>query len=512
MKIRFILMLPLLIIYLTACGGGSGSGSSKPQSSVTSSSAQTTSSSRVSSLISSASSIASSIISSVISSTPAVSSLSSSVRSSSVSISSSSVGNVWTDLNVISGPGAGSAQAVLDAAGNALVVWKQLNEGLSSSSLWFRRYTGSAWTEAQLIEQAAGGVDNFLLINDQQTGRAMIIWKQLTSTQYDLWVSASEADSGWSTPANIESSNGAMGDFDLVMDSQKNAIAVWAQIETVGRFSIYANRFSLSSGWGTAVLIENINQIGRQDGSPRIASLSGSDAEVVWMKSGTSPRGILHNKFSQSSGWGEAAELVTDASADFSFDFPRIVSSGNGVAYLFWGQTDLVNNKWQSGVQLKTYAGSWGQANTQVEPREESDSIFKPYVRLSSTNRGLVVRGGGGQSLLANPFSNGELGSATRIKPIDNLDVYSEPVVAVDAAGNGFVTWTQKASDLLQRHLYLVPYSASAGWKPAIVMGNLNEPAYDSYVAMNEQGKAILVWTKLTESQGTKVYARYYQP
>lgn len=422
------------------------------------------------------------------------------------------MGNAWTDLNVISGPGAGGAQAVLDAAGNALIVWKQLDENISSSSLWFRRYTGSAWTEAKLIEQAAGGVDNFLLINDQQSGRAMIIWKQLTSTQYDLWVSAFEVDSGWSTPVNIETGNGAMGDFDLVMDSQKNAIAVWAQIETVGRFSIYANQFSLSSGWGTAGLIETTNQIGRQDGSPRIARLSGGDAEVVWMKSGTSPRGIWRNKFSQSSGWGEAAELVTDASTDFSFDFPRIVSSGNGVAYLFWGQTDFVNSAWRSGVQLKTHAGGWGQANTQVEPVVESASIFKPYVKLSSTNKALVVRGGDGQSLLANPFSNGELGNVIRIKPIDNLDVYSEPVVAVDAAGNGFVTWTQKASDLLQTHLYLVPYSASTGWKPAIVIGSPSEPANDSYVAMNEQGKAILVWTKLTENQGTKIYARYYRP
>lgn len=508
MKIRFFLMLPLLSIYLTACGGGSGSGSSKPQSSATSSSTQTTSSSRISSSASSTSSTASSTISSVTSSAPAVSSISSSVQNSSVSVSSSSAGNVWTDLSAVSGAGAGEAQAVLDASGNALIVWKQLNEGLSSSSLWFRRYTGSAWTDAQLIEQAAGGVDNFLLINDQQSGRAMIIWKQLTSTQYDLWVSAFETDSGWSTPVNIETGNGAMGDFDLVMDSQKNAIAVWAQIETVGRFSIYANRFSLSSGWGTASLIENINQIGRQDGSPRIASLSGGDAEVVWMKSGTSPRGIWHNKFSQSSGWGEAAELVTDDTTDVSFDFPRIVSSGNGVAYLFWGQIDFVSSEWQSGIQLKTYAGSWGQTNTQVEPRAESDSIFKPYVKLSSTNKALVVRGGDGQSLLANPFSNGELSSATRIKPVDNLDVYSEPVVAVDAVGNGFVTWTQKASDQLQTLLYLVPYSAST----AIVIGSLNEPAYDSYVAMNEQGKAILVWTKSTDNQGTKVYARYYQP
>lgn len=139
-------------------------------------------------------------------------------------------------------------------------------------------------------------------------------------------------------------------------------------------------------------------------------------------------------------------------------------------------------------------------------------SIFKPYVKLSATNKALIVRGGDGQSLLANPFSNGELGSATRIKPIDNLDVYSEPVVAVDSTGNGFVTWTQKASDLLQTHLYLVPYSASTGWQPAIVIGSLSEPAYDSFVAMNEQGKAILVWTKLTGTQGTKIYARYYQP
>jgi hypothetical protein len=401
---------------------------------------------------------------------------------------------------------------VLDAAGNSLVVWREIDANLASRSLWFRRYNGTSWSDAQLIEQVNGEVDTYLLVNNQQTGNAMLIWKQFTSTQYDLWVSTFNTDTGWSTPVNIETNNGAMGDFDLAMDSQNNAVAVWAQIEVIGRFSIYANRYSTSSGWGTATLIESVNEIGRQDGSPRVVSLSGGDAEVVWMKSGTNPRGIWHNKLSASTGWGTASELVTDNSTAFTFDFPRLVSSGNGVAYLFWGQADLANSQWTSGLLMKTYASGWGQANAQVEPKVEADSIFKPYVKLSATNKGLVVRGGDGQSLLANPISNGEFGTVMRIKPVDTLDVYSEPVVAVDAAGNGFVTWTQKSVDLTQRHMYLVPYSATTGWKPAIITGAGSSPVYDSFVAMNEQGKAILLWTDFTENQGTRIFARYYQP
>jgi hypothetical protein len=517
MKLKLIWMFPLISICLTACGGGGGGDSTPSSSSSRQSSTSLSSTSSVSSVTSSSvvssnpSSVSmSSLVSSTSSSSPSsVSSSSTSSMQSSVA-SSSSYSAGWKELNAISGDGAGGAQAVLDAVGNALVVWRQIDANLASRSLWFRRYNGTSWGEAQLIEQTNGEVDTYLLVNNQQTGNAMLIWKQFTSTQYDLWVSTFNADTGWSTPVNIETNNGAMGDFDLAMDSQNNAVAVWAQIEVIGRFSIYANRYSASSGWGTATLIENVSELGRQDGSPRVVSLSGGDAEVVWMKSGTNPRGIWHNKLSASSGWGTASELVTDNSTAFTFDFPRLVSSGNGIAYLFWGQADFANSKWTSGLLVKTYAGGWGQANTQVEPKVESDSIFKPYVKLSATNKGLVLRGGEGQSILANLISDGELGGVLRIKPVDNLDIYSEPVVAVDAAGNGFVTWTQKAADLVQRHMYLVPYSVTTGWKPAIITGNSNSPVYDSFIAMNEQGKAILVWTDWSSSQGTKIFARYY--
>lgn len=521
MKLKFIWMLPLISLCLTACGGGGGGGSTPPnsssrlssssvQNSLSSANSVSSVSSNLTSSISSSSILSSASSSSRISSSSqssSVQNLSSSVQSS-VANSSSSAG--WKDLNVISGAGAGGAQAVLDAEGNAVVVWRQIDENLASRSLWFRYYNGTAWSDAQLIEQAAGEVDTYLLVNNQQTGNAMLMWKQFTSTQYDFWVSRFNSETGWSTPVNIETINGSPGEFDLAMDSQNNAVAVWAQIEVAGRFSIYANRYSVSSGWGTATLIENVGEVGRQDGSPRVVSLSGGDAEVVWMKTGTNPRGIWHNKLSASTGWGTASELVTDNSTAFTFDFPRLASSGNGVAYLFWGQADFANSKWTSGLLMKTYAGGWGQTNTQVEPKVEADSIFKPYVKLSATNKGLVVRGGEGQSILANPISNGELGNVLRIKPVDNLDVYSEPVVAVDAAGNGFVTWTQKAADLVQRHMYVVPYSATTGWKPAIITGASNSPVYDSFVAMNEQGKAILLWTDWTDNQGTRIFARYY--
>lgn len=503
MKLKLIWMFPLFSVFLTACGGGGGGGNSTPS---ISSSSQSVSSVQSSLSSSSVSSMTSSLSNSTASQTSSMQSSSSSVASSATSSAS------WQDLNAISIAGAGGAQAVLDSKGNAVVVWRQIDANLSSRSLWFRYYDGVNWSDAQLIEQAAGEVDTYRLINNQQTGNAMLIWKQFTSTQYDLWVSRFDSQTGWSTPVNIEANTGALGDFDLAMDAQNNAVAVWSQIEVIGRFSIYANRYSTASGWGTAGLIENVNELGRQDGSPSVVSLTGGDAEVVWMASGTNPRGIWHNKLSASTGWGTASELVTDDSTAFSFDFPRITSSGNGLAYLFWGQADFAASKWTSGLLMKTYAGGWGQANTQVEPKVESSSIFKPYVKLSATNKGLVIRGGEGQSMLANPISNGELGNVIRIKPVDNLDIYSEPVVAVDAAGNGFVTWTQKAADLSQRHLYLVPYSAASGWQAAITIGSSNSPVYDSFVAMNEQGKAILLWTDWTDNQGTKIFARYYRP
>lgn len=520
-----LLLLSLFGLTLTACGGGGGGSSSKPSSaaSVQSSSSSpatssAVSSSNTSSLVSS-SSVSSVLVSSSSLSSPQSSAISSSSTSldssqpsSSIASSSSSSGGNWEEFGPISGEGAGGAQAVVDEDGHVLVLWKEIDQDLTARSLRYSKFNGNSWTEPQLVENASGEVENFKLVQDPITGQIMVIWKQFASTQYDLWVSVYSTETGWSTPANIETNDGTIGEYDLAIDSQKNAIAVWAQIEVIGRFSIYANRFTPSGGWGTATLIENVGAIGRQDTSPRVVQLSGGDAEVVWMKTGTSPRGIWHNRFTSAGGWGEAEELITDASTDFTFDFPRVVSSGNGIAYLFWGQADFIDSDWVSGLHTKTYASGWNQETKIVGTREASSLISRPFVKLSTTNKGLVVWGGSGESILANTLSNGEAGANTRIKPIDNLDIYSEPVIAVDVMGNGYVTWTQQSVDLAQRHLYLIPYSASTGWKPAVIIGSQDEPAYDSYVAMNGQGTAVLVWTKWIEDQGTKIYARYYRP
>lgn len=526
-KALSLLVLSFIGLLLTACGGGGGGGggSSSPKSSSVSSVLSSSSSSTTTSIASSTSSVnmtsssssselsSSSMSSSVMSVESSVSSSTGDNNASSASLASSSLSSAgWNEFGPISGEGAGGAQAVVDEAGHALVLWKEIDQDLTGRSLRFSKFNGSSWATPQLIENTSGEVDKFKLIQDPASGRIMVIWTQFTSTQYDLWVSAYSSDTGWSTPVNIETNSNTMGEYDLAIDAQGNAIAAWAQIEVIGRFSIYANRFTPDSGWGTATLIENVGAIGRQDTSPRVVQLSGGDAEVVWMKTGTNPRGIWHNRYTTASGWGEAEELITDASTDFTFDFPRIVSSGNGTAYLFWGQADFVDSKWLSGMHTKTYAGGWNQATAILEPREEASSVFKPYVTLSATNKGLIAWGGSGQSILANTLASGEAGTITRIKPIDNLDIYSEPVVAVDANGNGFVTWTQKSVDLTQQHLYLIPYSAATGWKPAVVIGNQDEPAYDSYVAMNGQGNTILVWTKWIQDQGTKIYARYYRP
>lgn len=519
-RISSLLAFSFIGLLLTACGGGGGGSSSPKPSSISSVLSSSSLSSPVSSIFSSvSSSLVSSSVSSVVSSSVQSSNVQSSTSNSSINssgagtslVSSSVSSNTWTESSAISGEGAGGAQAVVDESGVALVVWKEIDQTLEGRrSLRFSRFNGTTWTDPQLVESGSGEVDSFKLIQDQQTGQIMLIWLQFGGAQYDLWVSTYNPDTGWSAAVNIETKDTTIGEYDLAIDAQKNAIAVWAQIEIAGRISIYANRFTTSGGWGTATLIENAGAVGRQDTSPRIVQLSGGDAEVVWMKTGTNPRGIWHNRFTPASGWGEAAELITDDSTDFTFDFPHVVTSGNGVAYLFWGQADFIDGKWVAGLRTKTYAGGWNQETKIVGTREDSAVVFIPFVKLSTTNKGLIVWGGNGESILANTFSNGEAGANTRIKPVDNLDIYSRPVVDVDVAGNGYITWVQKSVDLTQRHLYLIPYSATNGWQPAIIIDNQGDPVYDSYVAMNAQGKTILVWTRVTGTQGSKIYARYY--
>src|SRR5262249_19213940 len=77
--------------------------------------------------------------------------------------------------------------------------------------------------------------------------------------------------------------NGNTGSNEQVkFDSHGNAIAVWYTSDRAGNQSIYANRYTAGSGWGTAQAIESQDKAASSKDDPRIAIDANGNAIVVW--------------------------------------------------------------------------------------------------------------------------------------------------------------------------------------------------------------------------------------
>ena len=259
------------------------------------------------------------------------------------------VGPGWGTAAPIETDNAGSAYAAkiaIDTNGNALAVWYQ-SDG-TRNNIWSNRYTiGVGWGAAAVIETDITGYDYAPQIAIDANGNALAVWSQLTSIGgYNIWTNRYTAGTGWGTAAILEPAAGSVFDPpQLAFDANGNALAVWYK-----NLKIWSNRYIVGTGWGTAEPIETDNSAGTSSPRPQIAFDANGNALAVWNKDEGVRDNIWANRYTVGTGWGTAALIETDNLGEASS--PRIAIDANGNALAVWSQSDGTrSNIWSNRYQ-----------------------------------------------------------------------------------------------------------------------------------------------------------------
>ncbi|MEO8224178.1 MAG: hypothetical protein ABI661_05190 [Gammaproteobacteria bacterium] len=416
----------------------------------------------------------------------------------------------WTPALLLSSAGASQARMAIDASGRSLAVWRQLDAGSSAESLWGSRYTaGSGWATPELLESNAGGVNEVHLSMDPASGRAMVIWHQLTTPgSYDLWARPFEPAAGWGTPARVEAGTKTVGLSSVGIDAAGNAVAVWSQIEdNASAFSIYASRYTAAGGWGAVALIENNGGIGNVDGDPIVAVAPSGAAVAVWKRSGSGAH-LWSNRFTVAGGWGTAAELVRDEGTAQSIGSHALAVDASGNGLLVWGQADLVSGTWDTTVWFKRLGSSgWEAARTRVTAPVQSAQGFIsiPVLRLNAAGTALVAWGRQDGSLVAaQAVAGAGFGPAATVRAASTRELTSLPAIGIDDANNALMVWTQ-AGSTNGVELVVSRLPATGGWSAPALHVSRPEAAASTSLAMNGRGNAVLGWHQLVANQGTRI-------
>jgi hypothetical protein len=156
-----------------------------------------------------------------------------------------------------------------------------------------------------------------------------MIWTQYDGSLYNLYANYLYAgDSIWDGVTPLESLDTTVESFQVAMDGNGNAFAIWAHYISLDR-DVYASRFDVSSGWGAPMKIDsdtaNANEVA-------IAMDSSGNALALWI----SEAPVVNRYNAETSTWSGTELLAPDGR------FSSLAANSSGQAVLAWvnGVTD----------------------------------------------------------------------------------------------------------------------------------------------------------------------------
>jgi hypothetical protein len=342
-----------------------------------------------------------------------------------------------------------------------------------------------AWGSASLIETDNAGSAIYPQVAFDSSGNALAVWHQSDGTRTNIWANRYTSGSGWGSAVLIETDNGVAYYPQVAINSSGNAPAVWYQRDGT-RLSIYANRYTSGSGWGTAVLIETDNAGDAQ--RPQVAIDSSGNATSVWYQSDGTRENIWSNRYTSGTGWGTAVLIETDNAGDAEYPQVAIDSSGNATAV--WQQSDGTRNNIRANHY--TSVSGWG---TPVLIETDNGDGYRPQVAIDSSGNATAVwhQYGTRSNIWANRYTSGTgWGTAVLIETDNAGDAY-RPQVAIDSSGNAAAVWYQR--DGTRNNIWSNRYTSGTGWGTAVLIetDNAGDAEYPQ-VAMDSSGNAIALW------------------
>lgn len=434
-------------------------------------------------------------------------------RSATATFASAPPNAGWGAPLLLSADAAGSAKVVIDAEGRAVAIWEQLDNGTATGHVWGSRYLpASGWSAPARLETNVGDVDDTHLAIDKASGKAMLIWHQLTTPgAYDLWARPFDPATGWGTAARVDTQTGTVGVSSVGIDASGNAVAVWSQIDSRNRFSVFASPYR-NGAWGTAAEIETNDSVGDTDGDPIVAVAPTGEAVAVWKRSDNGVH-FWSNRYTPTSGWGSAAQIVTDSGTSQSFGTHDLAIDGSGNAMLVWGQADLVGGTadWNNAIWFKRYtAGTWQSASTRVAApvANRQGFISSPVLSLNAAGTALATWVGQDSSIVSAAAAPGSaFGAAATVRPVSSQNVTSPPSTGIASQGDSIAAWGESGTPA---GVYLSQRASTGVWT-APARQETTESAADPSLAINERGNAVLVWTQVSASNGaTRIFVRSY--
>ncbi|UCE91100.1 MAG: hypothetical protein JSV90_06670 [Methanobacteriota archaeon] len=396
----------------------------------------------------------------------------------------------WGIATLIETDNSGTAdtpQLCVDRTGNATVVWHQ-SDG-ARFNIWSNRYVvGIGWGVATLIETNNMGSAFGPQVAVDGSGRVTAVWHQDDGTRYNIYANRYVVGTGWGTAKLIETDNsGGAYSADVAVDDSGNATAVWHQYDGT-RNNVWSNRYVVGTGWSVATLIETDNT-GYAE-SPQVAVDDSGNATAVWHQYDGTRYSIWSNRYVIGTGWTGETLIETDNTGNAFF--PKVTVDRSGDVTAVWHQDDGTRyNIWANRYTVDT---DWGLAK--LVETDNAGSAQYPELAVDYSGDVTAVwhqSDGTRNNVWSNRYSAGTGWNAATLIETDNTGAALYPQLAADKSGSVTAAWTQ--FDGTRWNALSNRYEVGTGWGAVTFVetdnaGSANRPE----VAVDDSGDVTAVW------------------
>lgn len=329
-----------------------------------------------------------------------------------------------------------SPDVAIDAAGNAVAVWVQ-QDG-TRYNVWTNRHTSAGWGLAQLLEADDRGDAASPRIATDATGRTLATWAQSDGTRYNVWASLYTAASGWRSPQPLDPVGAySANNVSSAFDANGNATVIWSQ----GRWPqlhIWAARYTAQGSWEAPRLIDT----GSTGAGvlPQIAANAMGEAIAAWAHWDGTRFSVWANRLTPASGWGTAQLAETSNAGDASN--PQVILDASGVAWAIWRQSDGSRDSiWANRLDP---TGGW--ASPQRVETDNTGNAESPQIAADTAGNTHAVwtqLDGTRHNIWANRHTTATGWGSPQLLETQNLGDARDPTLRVDAAGNALAVWRQ---------------------------------------------------------------------
>lgn len=296
------------------------------------------------------------------------------------------VGSGWSPAAQVSDGNVGTgtyAPAVgVNPNGDAVVTWIQTVA--MDDSVWARSFpaTGSAGV-ATRIETIAGNAYYPKVVVDA-SGNATVLFGNYDAGAgtVDLWASRFEGGT-WGAPTAVESSTLSLSEYGIGLDGLENVFATWSQQLTGSSMGVYARRFDATTGWGATATLDTTSNSSAY--TPEVAADADGNALVVWGQYVGSSLEWSSSYFTPAGGFGAKTPMT-------GITGPRVAFDTSGHALAVWYAEVSPTNRvvrssrfiaevgWAAPVLVTPGANAYAQSPVlALDPRGGALAVFTDY-------------------------------------------------------------------------------------------------------------------------------------